>query len=331
MRYFTATASWDFPLANLDPDAHVLFSPTTFPPVWTYPYRHPKTIILDSGAFHHNQRNPNRGRLRALTDQLRIAAQFPTSHVTLTHCDVMLRDPLTARAGIDETLRNAEWFMAQPIESSHMRMTVAQARAPEEMYLVVSQLTQFQPDSIGLGGLAHLHRSNRALLPLMIEAAVEAAGRIPLHALGVTAAHVIQRLKSNGVTSCDSATPIRNAIYGSLIYSHPYRRYRLISEKSTRPEHQQETGYYTAIPTPLPCPCPACRDDPDLLRDTGAWGKHARHVHNYYHVKLEIEGAGAWQEAYLSAEYPSVMQMLRSSTALSPRKVTPPSGTLPAD
>ncbi|MDL2344404.1 hypothetical protein QOL99_09580 [Deinococcus sp. MIMF12] len=302
----------------MDPQARLLLSPTTYSSRAQYSSQPPYEVMIDSGAYHHGGRNVSRTRLRALHDQLTIAQQFPDSQVTIAHCDVLPRAAADSRSSIHATLINAEWFMAQPLPAGYARMTTAQARTPDEMYLVVTQLAQFGPDLIGIGGLANLHRTHRKLLPLMIEGAVEAAGDTPLHALGVTAQHVLDRLRANGVFSCDSATAIWCAVYGSVIYARPYRRYRFVGEKSSRPESPQVTGYYSSLTHPLPCCCPVCRDDPRQLMGSDMRGKYARCIHNHYHLKLEIEGEGEWQAAYSSAGYQSVITTLLSSTASSP-------------
>ncbi|GGM17282.1 hypothetical protein GCM10010841_26910 [Deinococcus aerophilus] len=325
MNYFSTFTPWDFPVAQLDPHARILLSPTTYSTRHQYRFLPPAEVMIDSGAYHHGKRNAKRNRLRTLFDQLAIAEQFPRSRITIGHCDVLPRPDTDPRSSVHVTLINAEWFMQQPIQAGYARMTVAQARTPDEMYLVVTQLAQFAPDLIGLGGLAALHRRNRKLLPLMIEAAVEGAGDVPLHALGVTAQYVLDRLRSNGVFSCDSATAIWCAIYGSVIYARPYRRYRFISDKSTRPESPQITGYYSSLARPLPCVCPVCRENPEQLMGSDTRAKYARCIHNHYHSKLEIEGEGEWQAAYLSAEYQSVMTTLLSSTASSLSAASSPS------
>ncbi|MCD0160879.1 MULTISPECIES: hypothetical protein [unclassified Deinococcus] len=317
MKYFCGYTPWDFPIAQLDPYAHMLVSPTTYSPTYRYDFHPPQEVMLDSGAFHHGRRNTHRHRLRTLHDQLKIAEQYPGSTVTLAHSDVLLRPEVDPRRSIHETLVNAEWFMRQDLPSGYRRMTVAQARTPDEMYLVVSQLAQFEPELIGIGGLANLHRTHRKLLPFMLEGAVEAAGDLPLHALGVTAQHILQRLRINNIYSCDSATAIWCAIYGSVVYARPYRRYRLISEKSSRPESPQETGYYSSLTRPLACTCPVCRTVPEELLGSDSRAKYARYIHNYYHIKLEIEGEGEWQAVYSSAEYQSVMTTFLSSRSSS--------------
>ena len=324
MKYFSTFTPWDFPVAHLDPTARLLLSPTTYSPNFRYPFHSPAEVMIDSGAYHHGKRNAKRSRMRTLLDQLTIAEQFRHSRVTISHCDVIPRPDTDPRVSVHATLLNAEWFMQQPMPAPYARMTVAQARTPDEMYLVVTQLVQFSPNLIGLGGLAALHRRNRKLLPLMIEAATEGAGDVSVHALGVTAPYVLDCLRRNGVCSCDSATAIWCAIYGSVIYARPYRRYRFISDKSTRPESPQVTGYYSSLARPLPCVCPVCRDDPTQLMGSDTRAKYARCIHNHYHAKLDLEGEGEWQAAYLSAEYQSVMTTLLSSTTSSLSAATSP-------
>lgn len=313
MKFFSAETPGDYPISTLDPDARLLLSPTTYPPTFAYPFPPPAAVMVDSGAFHHGHRNSRRGRLRTLVDQLRIADQFPQADVTLAHCDVLHREGMDHRLVIDETLRNAEWFMQQDLPARFHRLLVAQARDPDELYLVVSRLQEFGPEVIGIGGMVKYLRADRRVVPRMIEAAREAAGPIPLHAFGVTAPHLLERLRQMGIQRCDSATVIRNAVFGSVVYSRPYRRFRLVSEHSSRPEQRQKTTYYHALKNPLPCHCPVCREDPAQLQGSTPEAKYCRTIHNYYHVKLEVQGEGTWQAAYSSAEFQSVITTLRSS------------------
>ncbi|UBV45521.1 hypothetical protein LAJ19_21600 (plasmid) [Deinococcus taeanensis] len=314
MLFYTAESPNDFPVSELDPDAHILLSPTSFHPRHEYRFHHPNSVLIDSGAYVHGAALTPRGRFRTLVEQIRIAEQFPDAQVTLTHCDVLARDTLDPRSVIDETLRNAEWFMAQRDLQPHWkRMLVAQARDPDEYYLVVSELRALAPDLIALGGLTRFVRQDRKFIPVMIEAASEGAGDLPLHALGITAAHVLQHLKGLGIAQCDSATAVWAAVYGNLVYSRPYRRYRLASRHSNQPEARQETSFAKTINQPLACECPVCRTDAQILTGASVRAKYARFIHNYYHLKIEVQGGGPWQEAYSSAEYQSVLTTYLSS------------------
>lgn len=313
MRFYSVETPGDFPVSELDPDASILFSPTTFAPNYRYPYKSPKRILIDSGAYHHGHRNTRRGRHRTLYEQLNIAAQFPQSDVLLAHCDVFFREGMDHRSAVDETLRNAEWLMQQEVPKDVQRMLVAQGRDPDELYLAVTELKALSPNVIGLGGLGRYLQTNRRMVPILLEAAVEAAGDVPVHTLGLTAPHLQERMKQMGISQCDSASAMWYAVYGSVLYSQPYRRFRLKSQRSSHPEVPQSTTFYRTIERPLPCSCPVCQDDPTALLGTTPAAKLCRFIHNYFHIKLDIEGEGTWQEAYLSAEFQSVITILRSS------------------
>lgn len=332
MLFYTAESpGTDFPIAELDREASVLWSPTSFHPQYQYPFRLPERVVIDSGAYVHGTSKTHRGRFRTLMEQLRIAEQVPKASVTITHCDVLMREQQEARSAVDTTLRNAEWFMAQDVVPSHLqRMLVAQARDPDEVYLVVSQLQDLGPDLIALGGLAKFVRNGRTLLPQMIEAAVEGARETPIHILGITASHLLERLDRLGIQQCDSATAAWAAVYGNVLYSRPYRRYRLASQHSNQPQARQESSFARTITAPLPCPCPVCQAEQDHLAGITVRAKFLRFIHNYYHLKLEVQGEGPWQEAYLLAEYQSVITTLLSSRKSSDTPGKSVSETLPS-
>lgn len=308
MQFYTAESPNDFPISELDPEAQVLLSPTTFHPQYQYPFRPPHAVLIDSGAYVHGTSKSRRGRFRTLVEQVRIAEQFQDADVTITHCDVLHRDHLDQRVTIDETLRNAAWFMAQNDWQGHWkRMLVAQARDPDEYFLVVSLLRDFEPDLIGLGGLTRFVKSDERLVTAMVEAAVEGAEHIPLHLLGITSPRLLGQFERLNIRQCDSATAVWAAIYGNVLYSRPYRRYRLASTHSNQPEVRQDSTFAKTIAQPLSCECPVCRTDPQMLMGTTLQAKFSRFVHNYYHLKIEVQGGGLWQEAFLSAEYQSVI------------------------
>jgi queuine/archaeosine tRNA-ribosyltransferase len=124
----------------------------------------------------------------------------------------------------------------------------------------------------------------------MVAAAYEAVGS-RLHVLGVTSPNLFDDFKRLGVESLDSSTPIREAVQGGIHYSHPYRRFRAPGVTPAAHDMLRSKRPGTALDRPLPCPCPVCQVDPYRLFQLGskAAANH-RSLHNYFHLKWEIEG-----------------------------------------
>lgn len=304
MEYFIAVTSHELPFSEVTHDCSLLVSPTNFSPDFHFAGSRPLgALYVDSGAYHYNTRRIAKDQHQALEGQLRLMDRFPEAgRVAFFHCDVLPREGISPGESVELTLANAIQFSRMTVDPAIEKVGVAQARTPDEMYFVVRFLIDLGYGRVGLGGLANLHRKKASLLKQMIEAAVEAASNTPLHALGVTGANVLELFRRNNIASCDSATPIWSAIYGSLLYSAPLRRYRLASSKSERPGIQPDTGYYRQLQRPLPCRCPVCQHDPGLLTGTEPIHKHYRTIHNYLHLRAEIEGEDAWQKTSLSAD-----------------------------
>ena len=306
MDYFIALTPGDLPLADVAERSCVLASPAHFPlgRASIFGRRRLRALMLDSGAYHHNSSRRGRTQQEALDDQLRVVHRFPEAdQVFLVHCDVLPRLNISYASAVQQTLRNAEAFQRLEIDGAFERVAVAQGRSPDEMYLVVSALREMGYERVAIGGLANLYKGRHRAIGEYIEAACEAADTTPVHVLGVTAPKALFYMRRSGVVSCDSASPIWAAVHGLLLYSRPFRRFRLSSRRSLRAESDVDTGFHSMIERPLPCQCPVCQRDPELLTGTDTRGKHFRTIHNYLHLRAEVEGAHIWRQVSLSADY----------------------------
>lgn len=294
MRYFVAYSPSDFPFTLVDARARLLVSPTTFAPTFAYPGPPPQALLIDSGAYHHGSRRGRPSWRHALDRQLGVLEQFAgVPDVGVLHLDVIARDDLSPARAVRQTRANAEGFVGAGELPLALKVGVAQARDPEELFEVVTFLRELGFARLALGGLARMSYQKPAAFAQMLAAARAASERVPLHVLGVAGKRALPVLRAHGVSSCDSATPAWTAIYGSLLYSGPLRRLRL-RQSVTRTI--KRTGFYTFVDEAPPCACPACALGVDLAgRDKIA--RFARAAHNYLHLKREIEGAwGEWPE-----------------------------------
>lgn len=302
MDYYVAFSDVEPPFPLIDPWVSLLVSPTVISPLYRFPEKPPLKVMLDSGAFHHNQRRRGRTAAEALEHQLQLLSRMSThgSVVQLLHCDVMPREHIPAAEALRQTLHNAEWFWQQPLAEGVQKVAVAHGQTPEQLYLVVRHFRELGYQSVAVGGLSKANVYDRKRVKAMVEAAGEAAGGIALHALGLSGPILATLLQQNGFSSCDSATPIIMAVNGSVLYSEPFVRFRVQGSLVNRVGVKQRTNLYSVIEEPKPCTCPVCQEDPWRLFQTGAPGKWYRSIHNYFHMKALMEGAHIWQRPYSS-------------------------------
>jgi len=143
-------------------------------------------------------------------------------------------------------------------------------------------------DLYGIGSIAKISKHNREEIKTRIKLVKNIVNK-RLHVFGVTSIDLMQFFKEIGVYSIDSTTPIKEAIYSGIIYSNPFRRFK-ISTKHFRDEWSKKYGFSNILNTPLKCNCPVCNLDPELIMKRGKKVlNNLRAVHNYYHLKKLIE------------------------------------------
>jgi hypothetical protein len=112
--------------------------------------------------------------------------------------------------------------------------------------------------------------------------------------VSVTAIETLKRLNEIGVTSVDSARPIKAAIYNEILYSEPYRRFGIAGSQYKAKDRKFGVDKMLSELF-ISCPCPVCNNsvNNDLLYLDMRKYLLLRAIHNYYHVKKMI---ASWPE-----------------------------------
>jgi queuine/archaeosine tRNA-ribosyltransferase len=192
---------------------------------------------------------------------------------------------------VARSLAQARWLIehltAAGLPARVSPVGVIQAVSPEQVYHVGCALADMGYERFALGSLARLADGARPELLRRAEAALEAVGP-RLHVLGVSSVGLLRELSRSGVESADSGAPMHEAARGGILYSRPFRRYKLASEHFA--EWRRSYRLAELLDTPLPCDCPVCIVEPErLLEPRGKRSVNLRGIHNYYHLRREIE------------------------------------------
>jgi hypothetical protein len=124
-------------------------------------------------------------------------------------------DEQLRRERIDLTLQNAREFLAL-CEEQHpcfRPIGIAQGGTPERFYDSVQQLIAMGYDHIALGGL--VKSSDEEILAILRKIQPLLGSSIKLHIFGVARLSLVPEFVRLGVTSADSAAPLRRAFLGS--------------------------------------------------------------------------------------------------------------------
>ncbi|MFV9504012.1 MAG: hypothetical protein AB4911_05535 [Oscillochloridaceae bacterium umkhey_bin13] len=230
-----------------------------------------------------------------MQQQLRMVAGHATP-VAFCHLDVLMlgaTHPAEVERCSVRSLRQAHWLI-EYVEQQRVRpwvepIGVIQGQSVEHVFYVAQMLAAMGYTRFALGSMAVKVASARDYVLRRVEAALEAVGT-RLHILGVSSVAVLQSLARLGVESVDSGTPIKEAAAGGLLYSEPFRRFKLPSAHFR--EWSRSYGFAEIIEAPLPCTCPVCRDDPmQIMEPRGKRFVNLRAIHNYYHLRRAIEGS----------------------------------------
>ena len=149
----------------------------------------------------------------------------------------------------------------------------------------------------GIGSMAHLYDTAEIVKRVKV---VQSLVGTNVHVFGVTAIETLKLLNEIGVTSVDSARPIKAAIYNEILYSEPYQRFGIAG--SQHKARERKFGVDKMLSELfISCPCPVCNNsiNNDLLYLGMRKYLLLRAVHNYYHVKKMIAG---WPDGISSVE-----------------------------
>ena len=298
MKYFISWTHSDPIYQHYFADVRVLVSPPNVNLAWNvglWPSA-PVDLIVDSGAFQYHRAGRSPSPEMVLNRQLHLAAGLDTP-VGICHLDILvagIRDPADALRRSMKNLTHARWLITQGADhlpENTEPIGVIQGRDAEQIFYVAQALAEMGYRRFALGSLAGKVASSRDEVLRRTEAALEAVGP-RLHLLGVSSVPVLEALARLGVESADSGTPIKEAAWGGIFYSEPFRRYKLPSAHFR--EWQRTYSFAEVIDSPLPCACPVCRDDPtQIMNPNGKVAVNLRALHNYYHLRRDIEGSHA--------------------------------------
>lgn len=130
----------------------------------------------------------------------------------------------------DLTLENAEEFLKKHKEQGYQftPIGVAQGWSPESYASAVQELIRMGYDYIALGGLARAQNSE--ILSILRAVRPHLLPHIRVHLFGVARIDSIPTFRHLGVTSCDSASPLRQAWLGAAAnyYTMSGKRYAAV-------------------------------------------------------------------------------------------------------
>jgi tRNA-guanine family transglycosylase len=297
VKYFVSWTHSDPVYQQRLPEVRALVSPPNVSQTWRagdWPCP-PEELIVDSGAFQHHRAGRAPTPEEALRQQLRVAEGLGGPAV-VCHLDVLMigaRGPDEAARRSARSLAHAHWLI-RSVEANGLGgqiepIGVIQGYGAEQIFYVGQALADMGYRRFALGSLAAKVAGARDEVLRRVEAALEAVGP-RLHILGVSSVPVLASLARLGVESADSGAPIKEAASGGVIYSRPYRRYKLASPHFR--EWRRSYGFAELLEEPLPCDCPVCSEDPAaMLEPRGKAAVNLRAVHNYYHLRRCIHEA----------------------------------------
>jgi len=301
MRFYVSWYSGDPEYQQIDGDSRVLISPTSVSKAWhiedfRFP---PRSIMIDSGSFHFIDTNGQRltkTQNEVFEEQIRILGDFKPaiiSHLDFAIPRTGISEP-TMKERIEITIDNAEKFFDLCLSNTNrlegvVPLAVIQGYDTESVLYCARRLRAIGFKKFGLGSVARLSRIKRSEILNRVAKVMEIVG--DLHIFGVSSIEIMKKLRELKVSSVDSATPIKESIYSGIIYSKPFRRYKIGTEYFTN-KWSRRYGYAKILKKPAPCDCPICVEigmHAIMQRGRKLWN-NLRALHNYYHLKRELFG-----------------------------------------
>ncbi|NWJ94158.1 MAG: hypothetical protein HXX20_00075 [Chloroflexi bacterium] len=287
-----------------DGQCSMLISPTSVTSVWklTRFSKLPYQLMLDSGSYSYISNNlPLPTPREVFKRQLHILddCDLPT---IICPVDVpMLQKTLSLterNRAIDKTIANAcelKILMkdySQLGKNSKVRCHPIETMAIVQGYDIASirycarQLTEIGYSRFGIGSMAHLYDIKE--IKKRVEAVQSVVGS-KIHIFGISGIEVMEELRKLGITSVDSARPIKAAIYNEILYSEPYLRVGIAGSRF-RADNSKFSADRMVSELSLECPCPVCKNEinNDILKLGIRKYLLLRAVHNYYHIKKMI-------------------------------------------
>ncbi len=306
MDFFVSWSHSD-PLYQLyDKQCSMLISTVAVSSIWqlTHFPQLPYQVMLDSGSYSYIANHlPLPTPREVFNRQLAILAG---SDVPTTICAVdrpMLEKSLSLterNRAIDRTIANAWELKTLMAEYYKSGFVGKQRHHPIEPLVIIQgydvatikycarQLFAIGYTRYGIGSMAHLYQTD--VIVKRVEAVQAVVGQ-SVHVFGVSAIETMKLLKERGITSVDSARPIKAAIYNEILYSEPYRRFG-IAGSHFHPSDPKFSPHKLLSQLSVECPCPVCGNsiNNDILRLGTRKHLLLRAIHNYYHIKKMISG-----------------------------------------
>jgi len=201
---------------------------------------------------------------------------------------------------IDRTIANAwelktllaEYYNSDRIDKHEQHkidtLAIVQGYDLSTLRYCARQLAAMGHTRFGLGSMAHIYNTQEIVK--RVEAVQSIVGNA-IHIFGVSAIETMKSLRVLGITSVDSARPIKAAMYNEILYSDPYRRFG-IAGSNFKSREVQFSAQKLLTELFIQCPCPVCLNSVrnDILRLGTRKYLLLRAVHNYYHIKKMISG-----------------------------------------
>lgn len=191
--------------------------------------RFPGKIMGDCGAFgyvEHEKPPYNTDEILDYYERLGFNYGVSIDHLIVGP----FAEPGIRQKRYDLTRKNAEEFLKkyQQRDFQFTPIGVAQGWNLESYAKAVKELIEMGYDYIALGGLARAQ--NREILPILEAIHPHLIPTVRMHLFGVARTNAISAFRHLGVTSCDSASPLRQAWLGATAnyYTPSDKRYAAI-------------------------------------------------------------------------------------------------------
>lgn len=301
MRIYASWYAGDPEYQLIDKNCHILISPTSVSRKWNIKKFtiKPMSIMIDSGSFHFINVDKNKLKVsqkEMFERQIKILDGFKKA--IICHLDFPIpRKGLSIdqmKERVEITIENAQIFYDLCLKYSRKLcgikpLAVIQGYDIDSILYCVKKLKSIGYKRFGIGSVAYLSRLNRNEIIRRIVSVFRFVRN--LHVFGVSSIELMRTLKKFGVMSVDSATPVKEAVFSGILYSNPFRRFKIATEHFAY-DWSKKYGYAKPLNRPLPCKCPVCKNIGSwvLMRRGKKIWNNLRALHNYYHLKKEILG-----------------------------------------
>jgi 7-cyano-7-deazaguanine tRNA-ribosyltransferase len=262
----------------------------------------PYQVMLDSGSYSFITNHLPLPTPKAVFN--RQLAILSNSDVPTIVCSVdmpMLEKNLSLterNRAIDKTIANAwelktsvaDYYKSGKLDKHRHHpiepLAIIQGYDAPSIRYCARQLLAMGYTRFGIGSMAHLYHTEEIVK--RVETVQSVVGT-RVHIFGVSGIETMKRLNGLGVTSVDSARPIKAAIYNEILYSEPYRRFGVAGSRFQSNDPKFSPLKMVSSLT-IKCPCPICKNsvNNDILKLGIRKYLLLRAVHNYYHVKKMI-------------------------------------------